>query len=107
MKKNKGYKTSFVFFLLYALLLFSGTADAQVQKDVYNVKLNNVTFKEAMVQITSQSGYFFVYEDADIANIPKISKEFKSSTINQIMDDCVKGTGLTFSIDKKVIYIKI
>ncbi len=106
MKKNKGYKTSFVFFLLYALLLFSGTANAQVQKDVYNVKLNNVTFKEAMVQITSQSGYFFVYEDADIANIPKINKEFKSSTISQIMDDCVKGTGLTFSIDKKVIYIK-
>jgi hypothetical protein len=30
------------------------------------VKLNNVTFKEAMVQITSQSNYFFVYEDLDV-----------------------------------------
>lgn len=106
MKKSKGHEISFVFLLLNVLLLFSGTVNAQVQKDLYNVKLNNVTLKEAMVQIASQSGYYFVYEDADIANVPKISKEFKSSSIEQIMAECIKGTNLTFSIDKKVIYIK-
>lgn len=106
MKKNKGFKNSFVFFLLYSLLFSSSILSAQNQKEVYNIKLNNVTFKEAMVKITSISGYFFVYEDADVANIPKINKEYVSNTVEQIMEDCLKGTGLTFSIDKKVIYIK-
>ena len=106
MKKNKGYKNLFVFFLLYALILCTGQLSAQTQREVYNVKLNNVTFKEAMVQITSQSNYFFVYEDLDVLKIPRMTKEFRSSTISQIMEGCLEGTGLTFSIDKKVIYIK-
>ena len=106
MKKNKGYKNLFVFFLLYTLMFCTGQVFAQTQKEVYNVKLNNVTFKEAMVQITSQSNYFFVYEDEDIVKIPKITKDFRSSTINQIMEGCLAGTGLSFSIEKKVIYIK-
>ncbi len=106
MKKNKGFKNSFVFFLLYSLLFSSSILSAQNQKEVYNIKLNNVTFKEAMVKITSISGYFFVYEDADVANIPKINREYVSSTVEQIMEGCLKGTDLTFSIDKKVIYIK-
>jgi hypothetical protein len=41
-----------------------------------------------------------------LLKIPRMTKEFRSSTISQIMEGCLEGTGLTFSIDKKVIYIK-
>lgn len=106
MKKIESHRISFVFLFLIMLLSTSGTLPAQTQKDLYNVKLDNLTLKEAMVKITSQSGYYFVYEDADIVSVPKISKEFRSSSIEQIMAECLKGTGLSFKIEKKVIYIK-
>ena len=106
MKEDKRNKVSFVVLLLFLISVPLGNVGAQNQKDLYSVKLDNLTLKEAMVKITSQCGYYFVYEDADIANVPKISKEFKSSSIEQIMTECLKGTNLTFEIDKKVIYIK-
>lgn len=106
MKEDKRSKVSFVVLLLFLINVPFVNIGAQNQKDLYNVKLENLTLKEAMVKITSQCGYYFVYEDADIANVPKISKDFKSSSIEQIMTECLKGTNLTFEIDKKIIYIK-
>ncbi|HRT84045.1 MAG TPA: carboxypeptidase-like regulatory domain-containing protein, partial [Bacteroidales bacterium] len=106
MKEDKRSKVSFVVLLLFLINVPFVNIGAQNQKDLYNVKLDNLTLKEAMVKITSQCGYYFVYEDADIANVPKISKDFKSSSIEQIMTECLKGTNLTFEIDKKIIYIK-
>ena len=105
MKKRR-CKFFFLPFLLSVLLLFSLSAGAQVKKDLYSVKLNDLTLKEALVKITSQCGYYFVYEDADVANVPKINKEFKSSTIEQIITACLSGTGLTFTVGNKTIYIR-
>ncbi|HNY06234.1 MAG TPA: TonB-dependent receptor [Candidatus Egerieousia sp.] len=104
--KKRGCKFFFLPFLLSVLLLSSLSAGAQVKKDLYNVRLNNLTLKEALVKITSQCGYYFVYEDADVANVPKINKEFKSSTIEQIITECLSGTGLTFTVGNKTIYIR-
>ncbi len=81
MKKIESHRNLFVFLFLAMLLCMSGTLPAQTQKILNNVKLDNLTLKEAMVKITSQSGYYFVYEDADIMSVPKISKEFRSSSI--------------------------
>ena len=105
MKKRRNI-LFFLPFLLSAFFLFSSSAGAQVKKDLYSVRLNNLTLKEAMVKITSQCGYYFVYEDADITNVPKITKEFKSSSIDQIISGCLSGTGLSYSVENKTIYIK-
>jgi TonB-linked SusC/RagA family outer membrane protein len=105
MKKRR-FKFFFLPFLLSVLMVFSSSAGAQVKKELYNVRLNNLTLKEALVKITSQCGYYFVYEDADVANLPKLNKEFKSSSIDNIIAGCLSGTGLTFSVENKTIYIK-
>ena len=51
MKKIESHRISFVFLFLIMLLSTSGTLPAQTQKDLYNVKLDNLTLKEAMVKI--------------------------------------------------------
>ena len=77
-----------LFMLLAAGLVFllsTAGGYAQTKKGLYDVSINNLSLKEALMKVSTQCGYYFVYEDADLASAPKVNKEFKSSTIEQIL----------------------
>ena len=105
MKKRDS--RSFLMLLVAGLGLLVTTAGfSQSKKGVYDVSINNLSLKEALVKISTQCGYYFVYEDADLAQAPRITKEFKQSPIDQIISGCLEGTGLTYQISKKNVYIR-
>ncbi|MBQ1747998.1 MAG: TonB-dependent receptor plug domain-containing protein, partial [Bacteroidales bacterium] len=98
-----------LFMLLAAGLVFllsTAGGYAQSKKGLYDVSINNLSLKEALMKVSTQCGYYFVYEDADLASAPKVNKEFKSSTIEQILAGCLEGTQLTFQISRKNVYIR-
>ena len=98
-----------LFMLLAAGLVFllsTAGGYAQTKKGLYDVSINNLSLKEALMKVSTQCGYYFVYEDADLASAPKVNKEFKSSTIEQILAGCLEGTQLTFQISRKNVYIR-
>ncbi len=105
MKKRES-KSLFMLLIMALGLLFTTAGYAQNKDGQYDVKIDNLSLKEALIKITTQCGYYFVYEDADLAGTPKINKEFKASTIEQIIAGCLEGTQLTYSISKKNVYIK-
>ena len=84
MKKRDS--RSFLMLLVAGLGLLVTTAGfSQSKKGVYDVSINNLSLKEALVKISTQCGYYFVYEDADLAGTPRITKEFKQSPIDRII----------------------
>ena len=100
-----GVKT-FYLLLVMGVMITSGTLSAQTKGKLYDVRLDNVTLKEALNYVSAQCGYDFVYEDADFANTQRISKNFKQCSIDSILKGCLEGTSLTYIIDKNNVYIK-
>ena len=87
--------------LVMAFGLLLTTVGYAQKKGLYDVKLDNLSLKEALIKISTQCGYYFVYEDADLAGAPRVNKEFKQSTIEQILSGCLEGSQLTYSVNKK------
>ena len=92
--------------LVMAFGLLLTTVGYAQKKGLYDVKLDNLSLKEALIKISTQCGYYFVYEDADLAGAPRVNKEFKQSTIEQILSGCLEGSKLTYTVNKKNVYIK-
>jgi TonB-linked SusC/RagA family outer membrane protein len=103
--KKRDSKSLFMLLVMAFGLLLTTVGYAQ-KKGLYDVKLDNLSLKEALIKISTQCGYYFVYEDADLAGAPRVNKEFKQSTIEQILSGCLEGSQLTYSVNKKNVYIK-
>ena len=91
MKKRDSRSLLMLLVAGLGLLLTTSAATAQSKKGQYDVKIDNLPLKEALMKVSTQCGYYFVYEDADLAGAPKVNKEFKSSTIEQILAGCLEG----------------
>ena len=103
--KKRDSKSLFMLLVAALGLLITTTGFAQ-KKGLYDVKFDNLSLKEALNKISTQCGYYFVYEDADLAGAPRVNKEFRQSTIEQILSGCLEGSKLTYTVNKKNVYIK-
>lgn len=105
--KKRDFKSLFMLLITGMILLLGSTAGySQSKKGLYNLKLENLSLKEALMKVSTECGYYFVYEDADISSAPRIKKEFKNCTIEEILTGCLEGTQLTFRVSNKNVYIK-
>ena len=102
-----------ILFLMRLLSLFvTGmtmhlSASVYSQNVMFNFKLRNATFEDLMGEVRRYSDYFFVYKDTDVAGIKRLTREFKEAGIEEVLQGCLEGSGLTFFIEDNLIYIKL
>lgn len=117
MKKNRecylrssGVRKILLTMRFLALLLFCTamhiSAAVHSQHVVFSFNLKNATFEDLMKEIRQHSDYYFIYKDSEVANINKLNKRFKAVDIDGVLHECLKGTGLTYSVDDKLIIIR-
>ncbi len=70
-----------------------------------SVNLENVSLKEVFREIKHQTGYTFVFNEAAVQKAGKVSVNVSSEDMQQLMDECLKGTSLEYYIENKVIVI--
>lgn len=68
-----------------------------------NMKLSNVTVRKAMTELKQMSGYSFVYEADDLNTSKRVS--INATTVNQAVDQILKGQEVTYEINGKNIII--
>jgi len=88
--------------LLAAIMQVSAKGFAQrLTLDQGNVSLSYV-FKE----IRKQTGYNVLWkpDKVNVSNV--IAVNFKNTSLNQVMEQCLSGQNLTYTIDEKTIIIK-
>lgn len=101
-----------ILFLMRLLSLFvTGmtmhlSASVYSQNVMFNFKLRNATFEDLMGEVRRYSDYFFVYKDTDVAGIKRLTREFKEAGIEEVLQGCLEGSGLTFFIEDNLIYIR-
>lgn len=94
--------------LIVAMLLpgyIQGTPTEKEQNSVYSIKIEFLSLKDAVKKIANETGHYFVFEDKDLEGAPVVNKEFVSTPVNHIMEECLANTGLTYKIEDKVIYV--
>jgi TonB-linked SusC/RagA family outer membrane protein len=90
-------------FLLFITCL-QVTAEGYSQKITLSEK--NVSLQDVFKEIQKQSGYDFFYENRLLTQAGTINIDVKNMPLEQVLDACMKGQTLTWSIVGKIIVVK-
>jgi TonB-linked SusC/RagA family outer membrane protein len=71
-----------------------------------NLSVRHERIEEVFIQIKNQTGYTFFYNSEWLKNIRDLNLDLKDASIEQAMEQCLKGQLLTFSIVDRIIVLK-
>lgn len=66
----------------------------------------NTTLSTIIRDIRTQSGYDFFYNKELLKNTRPVTINVKNASIEEVLNQCLSGTALTFKIDNKAVVIK-
>lgn len=96
-------KTSFIFLFLLTLQANASVYSQQVR---LNLEVKNGTFKEVINEIGRQSAFSFVYSDWDLPQTNVKDLNFHDASIEEVLNNLLAGTGLSYEITDKTILLK-
>jgi TonB-linked SusC/RagA family outer membrane protein len=76
------------------------------QEERLTVNLQNASLKEIINEIKRVSNYDFVYSDVDLTAFKRRDVRFHEVTLDAILSDCLRGTGLVYSVNNQTIVIR-
>lgn len=94
----------FVFILLTATALHTVT---EAQSQGITLSLKNASLETAFKSIEQQSSYSFVYSNEAMALSKPVSVEVKNETIDNVLKLCFSGQPLGYTVDEKLIIVKV
>lgn len=90
--------------LLCCCLLISTVNYAQSQ--TFTVSMKKASLKEVMDFVSEKSNYFFLYNDEDIKNINQVTIRLENGTIEDLLNQALKNTNITYEISDNTITLK-
>jgi TonB-linked SusC/RagA family outer membrane protein len=71
-----------------------------------SLKFTEVKLNEVFQSIQNQTGYQFLYSNEVIDKIAKVNIEISDASIDEVLAECLKGTGLDFEVNgDKIILV--
>lgn len=101
MSKKKRY---FTLLLLSASLFGPSPTVVFAQRQVV-IEAKSETLTSVLKRLERLSGYKMMYANDDVAGV-KVSTSVKTTDVSKALDKILKGTGLTYTIDKQFVTIK-
>ncbi len=90
---------------MFLLIFWQLSASAYSQKTRLNLNLQDVSVKEVFQIIKSQSEFTFVFNEEDIAQLAPVTLNVDNETVEEILQQCMKGSELTWKLVDNVIVI--
>lgn len=82
------------------------SANSYSQKTKLNVNLNNTTIKDLFGYIEQNSEFVFLYRSEDFNTNKKVSVEAKDATINEVLDQALKGEKVEYDVYERQVVIR-
>lgn len=106
MRENRKKSIGTRWLCAVVLLLCSGFVWAQTDKRV-TIKLKKASIRELFIEIKKQSGIGFMYSNDAVNALPEKDYDFTNATIAGVLDYCLSGSDLTYSMEgEKTIIIR-
>lgn len=90
-------------FVFYTSGVAFGVATAQNVK--FNVKMSNVAVTSILDYVASNTKYAFLYDDALVAPLPKVTVNSGEVAIEKVLSDCFSGTNVDYTIKNNTIVL--
>ena len=90
--------------ILFLLFFISLQAQAQ-QSDLLTLNMKNVTLKQFVEAVQTQSGYSFLYKDNQLKTNQRITVSVNKQSINVALEQAFKGKGISWKIQGKQILL--
>lgn len=89
-----------------AVVLASSVCIAVAQTNHVSLKLKDVTVKEALEKLKNQTGYSLWFNAQDVALNKKVTVNVQRQSIQQALDQILKGQNLNYEVKGKSIQIR-
>ena len=96
-------KLTVVMLIIFCL---QATAASYSQNQKITMQLNEITLVDLFEQIEEETEFRFIYYSPDIKEQVKVSGVFNDAYVQEILDQCLENTGLSYKISDKHIIIK-
>ncbi|MFT3822999.1 MAG: SusC/RagA family TonB-linked outer membrane protein [Chitinophagaceae bacterium] len=94
----------FLFFLLFFLFILQ--SNAGVLSQVITLSVKKASLEKVFREIRRQTGYTFVYTNELLRNTKPVDLEVQSTSLETVLNLCLKDQPLTYAIVEKVIVLK-
>jgi len=103
---HKIWLTMRLIVILFFVSLMHVSASVYSQKTKLSIKVENATLQQLFDLIQDQSEFDFFYKNEQIPADARVSIDAKNETIEAILNDALKDTGLKFGlVDKDIVII--
>lgn len=84
--------------------LKAGVLNADTQ--IVNINLNKATLLNVIWELQKQTDFSFIYSTSDVEKVEVKSLNVKDKPIKKVLDECLAGTDLEYTINNDVIAIR-
>ena len=106
MNKKRIQQIKCLFTLLFGVCLLLGSTRSYAQTNRVSIRQENVPMERVMNEIEKQTGYLFLSNnDVDIQR--PVSVRLENGTLNEALDQMLKGSGVTYKVDNKYISLTL
>lgn len=90
---------------LFLMILGLLNVSAEGYSQTFTMNLQNVTLEKVFKEIKKQSDFYFLYNNAEIKKVGKLSVRVDGASIDETLDAALKSTQFSFKIFDKTIVL--
>ena len=92
--------------LLLLGFMMTVSANSYAQKTKLDIKMSNSTIRDLFGYIEENSDFVFLYRNEDFNVSKKVVLNLKDATINQILDEVLRGENVSYDVYERQIVIR-
>lgn len=93
------------FVLIFVIIALMNVSAAVLAQDI-SLSVKNAPLTEVFTKLRKQSGYQFIYNNADIQKLQPVTLNIKHSSLKDALDKCLTNQQLTYEIIDRTVVIK-
>lgn len=110
MRKKRKFQQTLRKMKLLALFMLLGFctchATISAQEARIDLKMSDAALSQVFRSIEQLTEYMFIYKSEDVQSVSHISVDVRETMVRDILDQCLKNTGLSYLFKDKVIIIQ-
>ncbi|MUP37371.1 SusC/RagA family TonB-linked outer membrane protein [Labilibaculum euxinus] len=106
MQKRKPFLAKRLLLLFLVVNVFSFQTLANLQGEILELEMTGGSLIEVFAKVKEKTNYTFLYNVDDIKEVNNVTISASPKSVQTILTDCLKDTGLTYEIRDEVIIIK-
>jgi hypothetical protein len=106
LQKRKPILAKRLLLLFLVVNVFSFQALANLQGEILELGMTGGSLIEVFAKVKEKTNYTFLYNVDDIKGVNDVNISASPKSVQTILTDCLKNTGLTYEIRDEVIIIK-